>query len=159
MNLTYEEVVELKNALVKAQHFSYAAKFRDEEKRLFSLMSKKRQKEISDSKNATKAAEGKEWVWASVNITLPNIKKLLLPLERIGGEITWVQTGNDPHDLYAKPKRSHMLRVERLEKGVYWWAFYIGKDSFASYDVGDYGKSLEEAKEKCELYYYLKITA
>lgn len=73
-------------------------------------------------------------------------------------EIIWKQTGNDPHDLFAKPKPGHMLRVERMSRGNYWWAFYIDDEDFASYDVGYQGTTLEDAKEKCELYYYLKIT-
>lgn len=71
--------------------------------------------------------------------------------------INWKQTGNDPHDLFAKPRRNHMLRVERMQRGVYWWAFYIGDSDFACYDVGYWGKSLEDGKELCELFYYLKI--
>lgn len=73
--------------------------------------------------------------------------------------IIWKKTNNDPDDLYAKPKRNHMLRVEQMNRGLYWWAFYIDNSDFACYDVGYWGTSLEDAKEKCEMYYYLKITA
>ena len=73
-------------------------------------------------------------------------------------KVDWKQSGNDPHDLFAKAKPNHMLRAERMQRGVYWWAFYIGKSDFACYDVGDWGTSLRDAKEKCELYYYLKTT-
>lgn len=162
MKLTYERVVELKYALVKAQRFEMASWFREEEKRLLAAMPKKRQQEIANKKEAAKATEGKDWMRVQIKLPAVQFAQLSHALNKAikaAEEINWKQTGKDPHDLYAKPKRGHMLRVERLEKGVYWWAFYIGKDSFASYDVGDYGKSLEDAKEKCELYYYLKITA
>lgn len=157
MNLTYEQVVDIKNTLVKAQKFEMASWFRDEEKRLFATMPEKQKQQITAVK---KAKNGRHWVRLQVN--LPNefgllsaaLDKLLKPEK----EIEWQQTGKDLNDLLATPKRGHMLRVERLSKGIYWWAFYIGKSDFASYDVGDYGKSLEDAKEKCELYYYLHIT-
>lgn len=159
MKLTYEEVVQLKTALIKAQRFDLAVKLREEEKRLFGLLPKKMQDLIRSVDTTTRVMH---WVPANVKVQFPFEPKLFAPLIRESKtikEIVWKETGNDPHDLFARPKRNHLMRVERLGRGIYWWAFYIGKSSFASYDVVDYGKSLEDAKEKCELYYYLKITS
>lgn len=70
-------------------------------------------------------------------------------------KIKWELTGSDPNDLKANVSEHDMLRVERMGKGNWWFAIYIGeRDYMSGQDFPNVG-SKEVAKQLCEGIYKL----
>lgn len=63
--------------------------------------------------------------------------------------IKWQQAGGDPEDIKAVIGND-MLRVERLSRCWYWWAVYIGDETYDCWMYGSASTSLEDGKLKAE---------
>lgn len=66
----------------------------------------------------------------------------------------WVLTGKDKDDLKCN-MGDDMLRVERLDKGVWWFAVYVGDKTYMSGEMFPHVGSKESAKYFAESIYQL----
>jgi len=69
--------------------------------------------------------------------------------------IKWELTGSDPNDLKANVGEKDMLRVERMGKGNWWFAVYIGDEYYMSGEWFPNVDSKEVAKAMAEGVYFL----
>lgn len=69
--------------------------------------------------------------------------------------IEWKTTGgSDKRDLVCFIN-GNTLRVEQLDKGIWWYCIYIGDHEFMSGDYFPHARTFEEAKIFCERIYRL----
>lgn len=67
----------------------------------------------------------------------------------------WELTGKDANDIKANMGEHDMLRVERLDKGIWWFCVYIGKDDYMSGERFPHVGTKEVAKQMAEGIYTL----
>jgi hypothetical protein len=68
--------------------------------------------------------------------------------------IEWELTGNDPSDLKADVEDG-MLRVEQMDKGVWWFAVFHGSESYMSGELFPFVDNKDTAKQMAEGVYRL----
>jgi hypothetical protein len=67
--------------------------------------------------------------------------------------MTWTGTHND---LTAVPEEGHVLRVEEMSTGVWWWSAVVGSNRISSDENGLPGNTKQVAKKRAE-YWYRKL--
>ena len=66
-------------------------------------------------------------------------------------KINWIKIGDD--DFKAIPEEGHMLRVEQLNKKMWWWCASIKTWATDCWADGNPGKKEKQAKILCEAAY------